>query len=138
MATDTDEFLGTEPRPDLAWDDKTPGLCVRGYRDGSKSFIFLYRISNRQHFSRIGKTPAWSLEAARVRANKMRSIVDQGGDPSSLNGEPQPDEIAASSVSPMVESKETESLSGQSADISPGPVVDLLRYIAEESVVQTD
>ena len=53
--------------------------CV--YGDGSQSFIFVYRIDDRQHFIRIGKTPIWSLEAARDRAKKLRSILNEGDDP---------------------------------------------------------
>ena len=70
-----------QTRPDLLWDDQVRGLCVRSYGDGSKSFIFVYRIQNRQHFVRIGKTPIWSLEAAQNRAKKLRSILNQGDDP---------------------------------------------------------
>jgi len=78
--TDTSaEVEQTERRPDLIWDAGARGLCVRSYGDGSKSFIFVYRIHNRQHFIRIGKTPIWSLEAD--RAKKLRSILNQGDDP---------------------------------------------------------
>ena len=63
---------------DLLWDDEVRGLCVRVYGDGSQSFIFLYRISGRQRFIRIGRSPEWSLETARIRAQELRSIVDQG------------------------------------------------------------
>ena len=65
-----DEVVRRETRPDLVWDNETRGLCVRVYGDGSQSFIFVYRIDHRQHFIRIGKTPIWSLEAARDRAKK--------------------------------------------------------------------
>jgi hypothetical protein len=82
--TDTSaEVEQTERRPDVVWDAEAHGLCVRAYGDGSKSFIFVYRLNDRQHFIRIGKTPTWSLEAARERAKKLRSILDQGGDPAS-------------------------------------------------------
>ena len=63
---------------DLLWDDEVRGLCVRVYGDGSQSFIFLYRISGRQRFIRIGRSPEWSLGASRIRAQELRSIVDQG------------------------------------------------------------
>ena len=52
-----DEVVRRETRPDLVWDNETRGLCVRVYGDGSQSFIFVYRIDDRQHFIRIGKTP---------------------------------------------------------------------------------
>jgi hypothetical protein len=63
---------------DLLWDDEVRGLCVRVYGDGLQSFIFLYRIGRHQRFIRIGRSPEWSLGAARIRAQKLRSIVDQG------------------------------------------------------------
>ncbi len=80
--TDTDaEVTEIEPRPDLVWDDETHGLCVRVYGNGSQSFIFVYRCEDRQRFIRIGTTPVWSFEAARDRAKKLRSILNQGDDP---------------------------------------------------------
>jgi Arm DNA-binding domain len=63
---------------DLLPDDEVRGLCVRVYRDGSQSFIFLYRLSGRQRFIRIGRSPRWSLGTARIKAQELRSIVDQG------------------------------------------------------------
>ena len=68
-------------RADLLWDDEARGLCLRVYGDGSKSFVFIYCIDDHQRFIRIGKSPEWSLEAARIRARELRSIVDQGHDP---------------------------------------------------------
>jgi Arm DNA-binding domain/GYF domain 2 len=65
-------------KADLLWDDEVRGLCVRVYGDGSRSFVFLYRLSGRQRFIRIGRSPEWSLGTARIRAQKLRSIVDQG------------------------------------------------------------
>ena len=72
------EVEETDPQPDLVWDDQVRSLCVRIYGDGSQSFLFVYRINDCQRFIRIGKTPVWSLEAARDRAKSLRSIVDQG------------------------------------------------------------
>jgi hypothetical protein len=85
MATDTNvEVAETETRPELTWDDEVRGLCVRVYGDGAQSFIFVYRIG-RQRFIRIGQTPVWSLEATRIRAKELRSIVEQGRDPAREN-----------------------------------------------------
>jgi Arm domain-containing DNA-binding protein len=75
------EVVRRETRPDLVWDNETRGLCVRVYGDGSQSFIFVYRIDDRQHFIKIGKTPIWSLEAARDRAKKLCAILNKGNDP---------------------------------------------------------
>jgi hypothetical protein len=82
---------------------KVRGLCVRVYGDGAKSFVFVYRTDDRQRFLRIGKTPMWSLEAARERAKELRAVVDQGRDPASYNRERG----------------------------SVGPVENIIRYIAE-------
>jgi hypothetical protein len=97
------EVEQTERRPDLLWDAEVHGLCVRVSGDGSKSFIFVYRTDDRQRFLRIGKTPIWSLEAARERAKELRAVVDQGLDPTSYNRERG----------------------------SAGPVENIIRYIAE-------
>ncbi len=75
------EVADTERRPDLVWDAEARPLCVRVYGDGVKSFIVVYCINDRQHFIRIGATPVWSLEAARDKAKKLRSILNQGDDP---------------------------------------------------------
>jgi Arm DNA-binding domain len=80
------DYVGWKPacrgiQPDLIWDDEVRGLCLRIYGDGSKSFVFLYRIDGHQRFIRIGQSPVWSLKAARIRAQELRSIVDQGQDP---------------------------------------------------------
>jgi hypothetical protein len=61
------------------------GLCLRVYENGAKSFIFVYCIGDRQRFIRIGKSPERSVEAARVGAKELRSIVDQGRDPAREN-----------------------------------------------------
>jgi len=91
VATDTTaEVAETETRPDLAWDDEVRGLCVRVYRDCAKLFIFVYRIGDRQRFIRIGQTPVWSLEAARIRAKELHSIVTRPGSSSNLSAWPQP------------------------------------------------
>jgi Arm domain-containing DNA-binding protein len=76
-----DDAAEIEIRPNLIWDDEVRGLCIRAYGDGSKSFIFVYRIGDRQRFLRIGRSPEWSLKAARIRAKELRWIVDQGRDP---------------------------------------------------------
>ena|ERR1700687_2145700 len=91
-------------RSDLIWDPEARGLCIRVYPDRSQLFIFVYRINDRQRFIRIGRSPRWSLEVARIRVNEYRSIIDQGRDPA---GEKRDD-----------------------SDIAP--IEDLMRYIAEE------
>jgi plasmid stabilization system protein ParE len=128
MTTDTNDELETktpppdengeheeiETRPDLVWDKEAPGLCVRAYGDGSKSFILVYRMDDRRRFVRIGKSPTWSLEAARKRATELRAVIDQGGDPETYNHER--DKVR----------------SGNHERDKVRPVEDVIRYIAEE------
>ena len=103
--TDTkSEVAETETRPDLVWVKEAPGLCVRVHGNDAKSFLFVYRIGDRQRFLRIGQTPKWSLAAARNWAKELRVIVDQGRDPEGYNRERQ----------------------------KVGPVENVIRYIAEQ------
>jgi hypothetical protein len=72
----------------LVWDGEALGLCVRVYGDGSKSFLFVYRIDDRQRFIRIGKTLVWSLDAARKRAKELRAVlIEQDRDPANYHRE---------------------------------------------------
>jgi hypothetical protein len=128
MTTDTNDELETETpltdtngeheeietRPDLVWDKEAPGLCVRVYGDGSKSFIFVYRVDDRQRFVSIGKSPTRSLEAARKRAKELRAVIDQGGDPEIYNQE-------RDKVRPVNHERD-----------NARPVDDVIRYIAEQ------
>jgi hypothetical protein len=85
MATETPptdtagEVTKLERGPDLVWDKEAPSLCVRVYGNGAQSFLFVYRLSDRQRCLRIGNTGRKELRAA----------VDQGRDPEGLNRERQ-------------------------------------------------
>jgi hypothetical protein len=76
-------------RPDLVWDKEVPGLCIRAYGNGEKSFIFVYRWDNRQRFAQIGTFQTWSLEQARRWAKELRAAIDRGDDPEPYNRERQ-------------------------------------------------
>jgi hypothetical protein len=105
-------FVEPETRPDLVWDDEVRGLCVRVYGNGLKSFLFVYRDNDHQLLIRIGKTPVWSLAAARKRAKELRAVIDEGGDPASYHR------------------KLDEVEPGEGVKV--GPVENLIRYIAEQ------
>ena len=107
--TDADqEIAETGTRPDLVWDNEAPGLCVRVYGNGEKSFIFVYRRDDRQRFVRIGTTPRWSLEGARRWAKELRSAVDQGHDPEFYNSERQKIKSVESLIQLIEEAKQSE------------------------------
>jgi hypothetical protein len=107
--TDTDqEIAETGTRPDLVWDNEVPGLCVRVYGNGEKSFIFVYRRDDRQRFVRIGTTPRWSFEGARRWAKELRSALDQGHDPELYNCERQKIKPVESFIQLIEEAKQSE------------------------------
>ena len=61
-------------------DAKAPGLRVR-VTAGAKSFVFEAKL-NRQTIRRtIGDVRAWSIDAARNEANRLRVTLDAGTDP---------------------------------------------------------
>ena len=71
-------------------DSKAPGLRVRATPataknpDGFKSFVFEAKL-NRQTIRRtIGDVRAWTIEAARSEANRLRVTLDSGDDPREL------------------------------------------------------
>ena len=62
-------------------DAKAPGLRVRVTAAGAKSFVFEAKL-NRQTIRRtIGDVRAWSIDAARNEANRLRVTLDGGIDP---------------------------------------------------------
>lgn len=62
-------------------DAKAPGLRVRVTAAGAKSFVFEAKL-NRQTIRRtLGDVRAWSIEAARSEANRLRVTLDGGTDP---------------------------------------------------------
>lgn len=54
-----------------------PGLGLRAYESGRKSWIILYRGNRRK----IGSYPATDLATARKRAKEMLGVAEAGGDP---------------------------------------------------------
>jgi len=70
-------------------DSKAPGLRVRVTNTGAKSFVFEAKL-NRQTIRRtIGDVRAWTIEAARVEANRLRVTLDAGDDPRELERQQQ-------------------------------------------------
>jgi integrase len=76
-------------------DTKAPGLRVRvtpassKNPDGVKAFVFEAKL-NRQNIRRtIGDVRSWSIEAARIEANRLRVSLDSGIDPREVDIERQ-------------------------------------------------
>ena len=75
-------------------DSKAPGLRVRVTTAGAKSFVFEAKL-NRQTIRRtIGDVRAWTIEAARVEANRLRVTLDGGTDPREVERQQQTDKAA--------------------------------------------
>jgi integrase len=70
---------------DRAERDRAKGLGLRVRRDGSRGWIFFYRIGGAQKRLTIGNASndpsGWTLEKARNRARALRVDVDHGRDP---------------------------------------------------------
>lgn len=76
-------------------DSKAPGLRVRVTTAGAKSFVFEGKL-NRQTIRRtIGDVRAWTIEAARVEANRLRVTLDGGTDPREVERKQQADQSAS-------------------------------------------
>ena len=72
-------------------DAKAPGLRVRVTAAGAKSYVFEAKL-NRQTIRRtIGDVRAWSIEAARTEANRLRVTLDAGTDPRETDRQRQTD-----------------------------------------------
>lgn len=68
-------------------DSVAPGLRVRVTNTGAKSFVFEAKL-NRQTIRRtIGDVRAWTIEAARAEANRLRVTLDAGTDPREVERE---------------------------------------------------
>lgn len=66
-------------------DAKAPGLRVRVTMSGAKSFVFEAKL-NRQTLRRtIGDARAWTIDAARAEARRLRVTLDRGEDPRELD-----------------------------------------------------
>jgi integrase len=76
-------------------DTKAPGLRVRVTAAGAKSFVFEAKL-NRQTIRRtIGDVRAWTIDAARTEANRLRVTLDAGTDPREVERQQQADRAAA-------------------------------------------
>jgi len=78
-------------------DTRAPGLRVRATA-GAKSFVFEAKL-NRQTIRRtIGDVRAWTIDAARTEANRLRVLLDGGTDPRELERQQQAHKEAAAAA----------------------------------------
>ena len=69
---------------DFLRDRKTPSLRVRVTATGSKAFVFEAKLGRQTIRRTIGDVRSWSLDAARMEANRLRVQIDRGQDPRAL------------------------------------------------------
>lgn len=65
-------------------DTESPGLRVRVTAAGAKSFVFEGKLNRQTIRQTIGDVRTWTIPAARVEANRLRSLLDRGADPREL------------------------------------------------------
>lgn len=65
-------------------DAVTRGLRVRVTAAGAKSYVFESKVLGKTLRRTIGDPDAWTIEAARTEANRLRVLVDQNTDPRDL------------------------------------------------------
>lgn len=67
----------------ILWDSAAPGLGVRATAKGAKAFIFQAKIKGTATDARvtIGDPATHRLPAARLEANRLKSLTDRGIDP---------------------------------------------------------
>ena len=75
-------------------DAKAPGLRVRVTAAGAKSFVFEAKLYRQTIRRTIGDVRAWSIEAARNEANRLRVTLDGGIDPREVERQQHADKAA--------------------------------------------
>lgn len=75
-------------------DRKSPALRVRVTAAGAKSFVFEAKLGRQTIRRTIGDVRAWTIEAARVEANRQRMLIDTGTDPRELERKQEAERIA--------------------------------------------
>lgn len=68
-------------------DAVTTGLRVRVTAAGAKAYVFEAKVNGKTLRRTIGSPQAWTIEAARAEANRLRVLVDQKTDPRDLDRE---------------------------------------------------
>lgn len=73
----------TEGRYDV-WDMRVPGLGIRVFDTGAKSFFLSYRIHGKRRRDTLGRYPEISLAKARQMAFERRGQIANGEDPAKV------------------------------------------------------
>jgi integrase len=65
-------------------DTTAPALRVRVTAAGAKSYVFEAKLNRRTVRKTLGDVRAWTIDDARIEANRLRVLLDKGTDPREL------------------------------------------------------
>ena len=71
-----------KPKPKLYYLNDGAGLRLRVRTDGSRTWIYRYRLDGKELTAGLGLYPAVSLQVARAKATEARNLVAKGFNPS--------------------------------------------------------
>jgi len=80
-----------------------PGLYLRIFPSGSKSFVTVYTFDGKQRWHTIGKFPAMSLATARKKLEEIQNQIADGKDPQQVKLEQKANRIKAPTVQEFAE-----------------------------------
>ncbi len=63
------------------WDATQPGLGLRVTANGARAFVFESRLNGKTIRLTIGSAAAWTIDAARREAARLKVLIDQGINP---------------------------------------------------------
>ena len=75
-------------------DRKAPALRVRVTASGVKAFVFEAKLGRQTIRRTIGDVRSWTIDAARIEANRQRVLIDTGTDPRELENQQKAERIA--------------------------------------------
>lgn len=75
------------------WDDEVHGFGLKVTPAGAKSYVFTFRLGDNKPRMKIGDHGAWTPQAAREEAKRLRRLVDQGIDPRNEKRQRQEDRV---------------------------------------------
>ena len=90
------------------WDTDAPALSVRATPSGRKTYVFESRVRGNTVRITIGDAAAWSLAAARQRANELRQQTDAGIDPREIQRQQEAERQAALAAAEVAAAEKAE------------------------------
>ncbi|WP_310740726.1 integrase family protein [Ideonella alba] len=115
-------------------DTKAPGLRVRVTANGAKAFVFETKVNGKTLRRTIGSPVAWTIEAARIEANRLRVLTDTKTDPRELERQ-QAAQRAAELAAEQVRAQE-QAAQQQAESVTVGSA--WARYVVEGSPKRRD